>query len=697
MKNQQYILSIVLGILSSIVLFLHASSSPVDICNHHSVDIPAPPGNAVNSITNITICNNQLPYLWNSITCLTAGTYNATLTGSNGLDSLATLNLAVIDIAISITNAIVCNNQLPYQWNGNSFISNGTYSVTLTSSSGCDSVPILSLTVNSVVTSTSNRTVCSNQLPYSWNGNNYAGAGSYTVTLTSAAGCDSIATLILTVSSVTSSITNRTVCSNRFPYLWNGNSYPASGTYSITLSNSNGCDSVATLVLNSTPVTTSSTNVGVCSNQLPYSWNGNNYAGAGNFSVVLTGSNGCDSVATLRLTVRPVLASTTSLTICTGQLPYNWNGNNYAVAGTYSVTLTSIDGCDSIATLRLTSVVFLTSSTNAVICNSALPYNWNGNNYLISGIYTASFVTPDGCDSIASLDLTILFPQVGTDSITICTEALPFNWHGQIFSTGGTYPISPSVVINPCYSVDTLVLIVQLILPSTSVVTVCNNQLPYSWNGNNYSTSGLYGITLASSAGCDSLANLDLTVATISATTTSISICSNQVPYNWNGNNFSTSGLYPVILTGANGCDSIASLNLTVNPVTSSITDLTVCSTQLPFTWNGNNYSINGTYIVTLTNSSGCDSIATLNFIVQAFLTSTTAISVCSNQLPYTWNGNAYPIAGIYPVTLSSSGGCDSVATLNLVVNNVITSTTNVNTCNNQLPYTWNGNTYTDS
>ena len=48
--------------------------------------------------------------------------------------------------------------------------------------------------------------------------------------------------------------------------------------------------------------------------------------------------------------------------------------------------------------------------------------------------------------------------------------------------------------------------------------------------------------------------------------------------------------------------------------------------------------------------------------------TSSTNVSVCSNQLPYSWNSNSYNAAGTYVVHLTNAGGCDSAATLNLTV-----------------------------
>ena len=76
--------------------------------------------------------------------------------------------------------------------------------------------------------------------------------------------------------------------------------------------------------------------------------------------------------------------------------------------------------------------------------------------------------------------------------------------------------------------------------------------------------------------------------------------------------------------------------------------------------------------IVTLISAAGCDSIATLNLTVSATVTSNTDIIICNAQLPYTWNGNTYNTAGSYNVNLTNIAGCDSIATLNLTVNNEV-------------------------
>ena len=63
-------------------------------------------------------------------------------------------------------------------------------------------------------------------------------------------------------------------------------------------------------------------------------------------------------------------------------------------------------------------------------------------------------------------------------------------------------------------------------------------------------------------------------------------------------------------------CAIPSNMNITVNPTTASATDTTICSTQLPYSWNSNSFNAAGTYHVKLVNAKGCDSIATLNLKV---------------------------------------------------------------------------------
>ena len=49
--------------------------------------------------------------------------------------------------------------------------------------------------------------------------------------------------------------------------------------------------------------------------------------------------SGCDSLATLNLTVDPTLTSTTDITICETELPLNWNGLTLTTTARHTSTL----------------------------------------------------------------------------------------------------------------------------------------------------------------------------------------------------------------------------------------------------------------------------------------------------------------------------------------------------------------------
>jgi gliding motility-associated-like protein len=103
------------------------------------------------------------------------------------------------------------------------------------------------------------------------------------------------------------------------------------------------------------------------------------------------------------------------------------------------------------------------------------------------------------------------------------------------------------------------------------------------FNNNTISVSGTYSDTLFTSQGCDSFVVLTLTVKSTPITNISDRICQGST-YTFNGNNLSQSGIYKDTLTTSSGCDSIISLDLTVNPLPQIIkvtsTDTNVLSGQ---------------------------------------------------------------------------------------------------------------------
>ena len=131
---------------------------------------------------------------------------------------------------------------------------------------------------------------------YTLNGQTYTTSGVYTQTLTSAAGCDSIITLNLTIKTITKVI-SIAACNN---FGLNNHIYNTSGIYTDTLITANGCDSIITLHLTITPPLFTSIVQSICAGQ---SFNGHTVAGT--YTDTLVAHNGCDSIITLQLTLLP--------------------------------------------------------------------------------------------------------------------------------------------------------------------------------------------------------------------------------------------------------------------------------------------------------------------------------------------------------------------------------------------------------
>ena len=648
----------------------------------------------VTSSQNITICQNALPYSWNNQSLTAAGTYTALLQNINGCDSTVTLNLIVNPNVTSSQNITICQNALPYSWNNQSLTAAGTYTALLRNINGCDSTVILNLIVNPNVTSTQNITICQNALPYSWNNQSLIAAGTYTALLQNINGCDSTVTLNLVVNPNVTSTQNITICQNALPYSWNNQSLTAAGTYTALLQNINGCDSTVTLNLIVNPNVTSTQNITICQNALPYSWNNQSLTAAGTYTAVLQNINGCDSTVTLNLTVNPNVSSTQNITICQNALPYSWNNQSLTAAGTYTALLQNINGCDSTVTLNLIVNPNVNSTQNITICQNALPYSWNNQSLTASGTYTALLQNINGCDSTVTLNL-IVNPNVSSSQIiTICQNALPYSWNSQLLTAAGTY-ISVLQNVNGCDSTATLNLIVNPNVASSQNITICQNALPYSWNSQSLTAAGSYTAVLENVNGCDSTVTLNLTVNPNVSSLQTITICENALPYSWNSQSLTAAGTYIALLQNINGCDSTVTLNLIVNPNVASSQNLTICQNALPYTWNNQSLTAAGTYSALLQNINGCDSTVTLNLMVNPNVTTTQSITICQNSLPYSWNSQSLTAAGTYTSVLQNVNGCDSTVTLNLVVNPNVASTQSITICQNALPYSWNNQSLT--
>ena len=99
---------------------------------------------------------------------------------------------------------------------------------------------------------------------------------------------------------------------------------------------------------------------------------------------------------------------------------------------------------------------------------------------------------------------------------------------------------------------------------STIMATICANEA-YPFEGQLLNTPGTYSETYTASDGSDSIITHILDVLPLSEGTVTASICQIEF-YEFNGLPYSNACIYSKNLTGANGCDSLDILKLTVFP-----------------------------------------------------------------------------------------------------------------------------------
>ena len=296
-----------------------------------------------------------------------------------------------------------------------------------------------------------------------------------------------------------------TICDSELPYTWQGVTFYAGGVQMLTLQTPQGTDSIVMLHLTVNPTQTGEDRMTICPNALPYTWQGVTFNAAGTQTVTLQSSLGCDSIVTLHLTVSDNIETEFWQQVCDS---YTWNGTTYSISGNYTQTFTSSHGCDSIVTLHLTISDDIQTDIVREACES---YTWNGTTYNASGDYTQTFTSVQGCDSIVTLHLTIYHAQTGDDYMAICDNELPFLWQGVVFTAAGTRTVTLQTA-HGCDSIVTLHLTVYPTQTGDDYLTITDDQLPYTWQGVTFTGEGTQTVTLQTTHGCDSIVTLHLTV-----------------------------------------------------------------------------------------------------------------------------------------------------------------------------------------
>jgi lysyl endopeptidase len=155
--------------------------------------------------------------------------------------------------------------------------------------------------------------------------------------------------------------------------------------------------------------------------------------------------DGCTSQpGTVDVQIGEVFEYNTTATVCDGNT-YLWRGTTYSVAGVYTESYQTVLGCDSLYRLELNVAPVVHQIETTETYEYFLPYIWHGQTIMASGTYNASYQSIWGCDSTFALHLTVFpDPIVKALNVKVYLEGLystsnPGTMNQAYHSTGPQY------------------------------------------------------------------------------------------------------------------------------------------------------------------------------------------------------------------------------------------------------------------
>ena len=485
-------------------------------------------------------------------------------------------------------------------------------------------------------------------------------------------------------------------------YVLGSQTLTVGGTYTETLTNVGGCDSVVNLTLTVNPLPSISAGNDLTINNgdavtlsgnggTSYSWNngvndGVAFTPGGTNSYIVTGTdaNGCQNTDTVTVTVNGGVTQPCSELFISEYL--EGSASNKALEiynpssgvinlSSYSIGIFANGGSTASTTIPLSGTL-AANSTFVIVNNGA------ANNLLALATIASGSLTFNGDDAVVLL-------KNSTDTIDIVGkvgEDPGSNWLGGTVSTQNMTLVRKASVqigvntnpasFDPSVEWDALALddITNIGTHSSSCsVNPCVDQITqneticeganYVFDGQTLTVAGTYTQTLTNVAGCDSITTLNLTV-TPTQFIVEDTICAGS-SYVLGTQTLTTTGTYLETFQGSMGCDSVVLLGLTVTNPFDTTYSTTTCTS--PYVFGTQTITQNGTYTEVFQTGSGCDSTVTLNITLGNVNDTTIVAEICQGET-YVFGTQNLTTTGSYSEVFSTSGGCDSTVSLTLSV-----------------------------
>jgi len=289
---------------------------------------------------------------------------------------------------------------------------------------------------------------------------------------------------------------------------------------------------------------------------------------------------------------------------------------------------------------------------------------YSSSNSLPSGSFMDEFRLYNRALTVAEIQSLLISGTSSSFSVTACgSYTVPSN--DTTYTASGIY-MDTIPNANGCDSVMTIDVTILPLSYSTISPVVCDSYT--SPGGNNWTVSGTYTDTLTNAVGCDSIITINLTVnQSTSSSITAFACDSYMAP---DGSTHMISDTFDVVIPNANGCDSVITINLTVNQSTfDSIVEFACGSYTAP---DGSVYTASDTIDVVIPNASGCDSLIHIDLTVSQPTTSNITVTACDSYTAP--DGSVYSSSGTYTAIITNMAGCDSTITIDLTIEQIDTT-----------------------
>ncbi|NUQ22590.1 MAG: T9SS type A sorting domain-containing protein [Saprospiraceae bacterium] len=305
------------------------------------------------------------------------------------------------------------------------------------------------------------------------------------------------------------------------------------------------------------------------------------------------------------------------------------------------------------------------------------------------GIYLTSRIYRIQADPLLVVDYDLIpnpddITNMGVESV------LPLSCNGNYFASTGIRGFNNRTFFHSIRACGNVITASATVLceGESIVLTALEQGDSYLWStgettqsitvsaGGTYSVSVNYGCLVE-------MGSVELTQIPIPQTNLAASICEGDTYVLPDGSTATTSGVYPVTLTGQAGCDSVITTTLSVFGSDYVEIDTMLCSGQTYQLPNGEITGETGIYTYVFTNQLGCDSTVTVLVAVTGPVVITNAtitpdngsgngaisVSVTGgvNVYQYQWSNGANSsnitglTAGSYTLTVTEGYGCSWV------------------------------------